>query len=131
MRLIIAGSRDITDEKVVEEAIEASPYVIEEIDTILCGMADGVDRISKNIFEEIDDVNIEKYPYDNYIKEAPQPKMAPLIRNEEMAKKADSLLAVWNGESKGTEHMIEKARENNLNTYIHLLNNSTISDFTD
>lgn len=130
MRLIIAGSRDIKDKNTVKNAIDDSPYLIKNIDTILCGMADGVDTISKEIFEDKNEIEIEEYPYEDYTNEAPNPKVAPLIRNKEMAINADSLLAVWNGESKGTEHMIEIAKENNLNTYIHLINNSRISDFT-
>lgn len=130
MRLIIAGSRDIKDKNTVKNAIDDSPYLIKNIDTILCGTADGVDTISKEIFEGKNEIEIEEYPYKDYTNEAPNPKVAPLIRNKEMAINADSLLAVWNGESKGTEHMIEIAKENNLNTYIHLINNSRISDFT-
>ena len=36
------------------------------------------------------------------------------IRNEEMAKNADALVAFWDGESHGTKHMIELANRYGL-----------------
>lgn len=36
------------------------------------------------------------------------------IRNEEMAKNADALVAFWNGKSHGTKHMIETAKKHSL-----------------
>jgi hypothetical protein len=37
-------------------------------------------------------------------------KKAGIIRNEEMAKYADGLIAFWDGQSRGTKHMIEYAK---------------------
>ena len=41
------------------------------------------------------------------------------IRNQHMAKMADALIAVWDGESRGTKNMIETAKKRGLKVYIH------------
>jgi hypothetical protein len=41
-------------------------------------------------------------------------KKAGAIRNGQMAKYADALIAFWDGESTGTGNMIKQAKENNL-----------------
>jgi hypothetical protein len=38
-------------------------------------------------------------------------KAAGIIRNEEMAAYADGLIAFWDGESRGTKHMIDTMRK--------------------
>jgi hypothetical protein len=40
-------------------------------------------------------------------------------RNIEMAKYADALIAVWDGFSPGTGHMIQQARKHGLKLYVH------------
>jgi hypothetical protein len=40
-------------------------------------------------------------------------------RNKQMAEYGDALIAVWDGESRGTKTMIEFARERGLQVYIH------------
>lgn len=41
-------------------------------------------------------------------------KQAGYLRNEQMAQNADALAAFWNGESRGTKHMIELAKRYGL-----------------
>lgn len=41
-------------------------------------------------------------------------KSAGYIRNEEMAKYADCLVAFWDGKSRGTKHMIDLAHKHGL-----------------
>jgi hypothetical protein len=41
-------------------------------------------------------------------------KLAGHVRNEEMAKYADALIAFWDGKSTGTKNMIEQAKKHNL-----------------
>ncbi|MDO9593855.1 MAG: DUF2493 domain-containing protein [Lutibacter sp.] len=45
-------------------------------------------------------------------------KSAGLKRNAEMADYADALIAFWDGESKGTKHMIELAAKAGLNLIV-------------
>jgi YspA, cpYpsA-related SLOG family len=42
-------------------------------------------------------------------------------RNVEMAKHAEGLIAIWNGRSPGTRHMIEEARRRGLKIYVHVV----------
>lgn len=39
-------------------------------------------------------------------------------RNREMANYADALIAIWDGESRGTKNMIEEATKRNLQVYV-------------
>lgn len=43
------------------------------------------------------------------------------IRNAKMAKNADSLIAVWDGESPGTKNMVTEARKRGLKIYEKLI----------
>ena len=38
-----------------------------------------------------------------------------------MAENADALLAIWDGESRGTKHMIDTAREKGLEVYVYMV----------
>lgn len=42
-------------------------------------------------------------------------------RNTEMAEAADALVAVWDGESRGTKHIIEIAKARELNVFVHIV----------
>lgn len=110
MKVIIAGSRDITDYNLVKLAIIKSQFVIDEI---VSGGAKGVDALG------------EKFAYENWISLKVFPanwdkygKSAGYIRNEQMAKYADALVAIWDGKSPGTKHMIELAKKHNLKIYL-------------
>ena len=57
-------------------------------------------------------------------------KAAGMVRNAEMAKCSDALIAFWDGESRGTRHMINFARKRGLD--ISVFNTSqTRSQTTD
>lgn len=135
MRLIIAGSRSITDRATIETALEDSPFNLEDIDVLVNGDADGVDAIAIDIITDERDeredieITIDSYPADGFVEEAPNPKVAPLLRNTEMAENADALLAVWDGESNGTEDMISKAEKENIQIDIYRTDNTTLEDF--
>lgn len=111
MRTIIAGSRGITDYAVVEEAVRASGFTPT---VVLSGAARGVDRLGERWARE-HDVLCQCHP-------APWKEMgrrAGLLRNEVMAGMADALIAIWDGESRGTKHMIETALAKGLTVYVH------------
>lgn len=46
-------------------------------------------------------------------------RRAGSIRNIEMAQNAEALLAVWDGISSGTRHMIKEAEKRGLPVYIY------------
>ena len=80
---------------------------------VVCGCARGADTLGKQFAEELG-LKVLEYPadWDKY------GKRAGYIRNEEMAKISNALIAFWDGESRGTKHMIDLAKEYGLPTRI-------------
>ena len=109
MKVIIAGSRSITDYNLVVESVKESGFNIEEI---VSGGARGVDTLGERYARE-NNRPLKIFPA-NWDKCG---KSAGYLRNIEMAVYADALIAIWDGESKGTQHMINIANENNLKVY--------------
>lgn len=58
-------------------------------------------------------------PFEVFGYEWEQSIFAGRRRNERMAKFAHALIALWDGQSTGTEHMIRVARANRLLVYVH------------
>lgn len=101
MKVVIAGSRTITDEQLVFHAIEEAPF---EITEVISGGAKGVDRIGETWARKRNiPIRIMKPIWTH--------KGAGLARNVEMAEEADALIAVYDGQSKGTKHMIDTMRK--------------------
>jgi hypothetical protein len=71
------------------------------IKTVLSGCAMGVDKITA-LWAETDNIPVEKYPYRSELGKA-----GGLVRNKEMAEKADVGICFWDGFSNGTKHMLE------------------------
>lgn len=46
------------------------------------------------------------------------------IRNSQMAAEAEALIALWDGESRGTAHMIETMKKQNKATHVVILQSS-------
>lgn len=117
MRTIIAGSRNVDSYDTVKEAVsKAAIHAGISITTIVSGNARGVDQLG------------EKYAIDNGIPLVLYPadwdrhgKSAGYKRNVQMAENADALIAIWDGESKGTGHMISIAKEHGLTVYVHMV----------
>jgi hypothetical protein len=113
MRIIVAGSRTITDYNEVQLAINRSGFNISEV---VCGMARGVDSLGK------------KYALNHQIPIAEFPAMwdtygtqAGFMRNEKMALYADGLILVWDGKSRGSQHMLNIAKKYNLPIHNHIV----------
>jgi len=106
MPTIIAGSRSIKDKEMIFKHINKSPFDIEEV---VSGKAEGVDSIGE-IWAENNDIPISEFPYSDYIDEAPNPKVAPLIRNKKMAEYADKLILIWDGSSNGSKKKLKNIR---------------------
>jgi hypothetical protein len=109
MKVIIAGSRSITDPREVEAAIRESGFEIAEV---VCGGARGVDMLGCEWAQERG-IPVAWYPaeWDRY------GKSAGYRRNEKMALYADALIAVWDGESRGTKHMLDIAHREGLQVF--------------
>jgi hypothetical protein len=113
VKTIIAGSRTIRRIAVVEDAVAVSQFNITEI---VSGMARGVDTLALE-FAATHGIPVKQMPAD-WDKLG---KSAGFRRNGEMANYADALIAIWDGKSKGTLHIINVAKERGLKVYVHFL----------
>ena len=101
-RIIIAGSREITDYTALQYAIAESDFSIGEV---VSGCARGVDKWGERWASE-NGILVSRFRA-NWGKFG---VAAGQYRNWEMAEYADGLLALWDGESRGTLHMIDCMR---------------------
>lgn len=111
MKTIIAGSRTINKMPVLITAIEKSQF---EITEVVSGCADGVDKMGE-LWAVCHKIPIKKYPANWRV----YARSAGIVRNIEMGNYADALIAVWDGSSRGTMHMITYANSKGLKVYIH------------
>lgn len=114
MRVIVAGSRGFgaLDYPLVEEVCLTSGYWFT---TILSGGAAGVDRLGEQFARNIN-APVEQF-LANWKRYG---RSAGPRRNEEMARRAEALVAVWDGKSSGTAHMISTARARGLLVYVRI-----------
>jgi hypothetical protein len=110
-KVIIAGGRNIKDYNLVVAAIEESGWK-DQITEVVSGGADGVDKLG------------ERWAMDNllYVRRFNADwkrwgNRAGPIRNLEMAKYADALILVWDGESKGSKSMKRHAENEGIPIY--------------
>ncbi len=113
MKVIIAGSRTFDDyqtlKKICDHMLSESTNI-----EIVSGTANGADKLGEKYAEE-NGYPITKFPADwNRFG-----KSAGYVRNEEMAKYADALIAFHVDGSKGTQHMIDLAKKYNLKVKIY------------
>lgn len=111
MRTIIAGSRSINNIETVCAAVAASNIPITQV---VSGNARGVDKMGEHYAAHYN-IPVAIFPADwnTY------GKSAGYRRNLEMAENADALIAIWDGVSRGTKHMIDIARMRGLRVYVH------------
>lgn len=115
MRTIIAGSRHFTNVRVFTLAMrEIVMYKCLRITEVVSGTAKGADELGER-WAIWTGVPCRRF--------RPQGKLygkaAPFLRNEAMANNADALIAFWDGQSRGTKHMISVARKLNLNVTVY------------
>ncbi len=89
--------------------VKIEEYIPENVSEIISGGAKGVDTLA----EEFADKNkltkhIIRPNYKKYTG-----KSAPIIRNKQIIQEADVVLALWDGQSKGTEFSINYAKKLN------------------
>lgn len=104
-KIVVCGSRTITDYDLIKTNLDR---LVNKSDTIVSGGANGVDKLAEKYAK---DNNIEcvvfKAQWDKY------GKSAGYKRNAEMIDYADSVICLWNGMSKGSNHSIDYANKNN------------------
>lgn len=128
MKTVIAGCRWIENYNIVCEAIEASGF---EITEVVSGTANGVDTLGEN-WADARGVPIKRFPANwknikvkgavvRQNKYGKYNAAAGHIRNEQMAQYADALIAIWDGESRGTADMIAMGHKYGLKVYVFLV----------
>lgn len=115
LKVIIAGSRSFNNYKLLEEKMDF--FLKNKIDKnrpyfnieIVSGTARGADTLGEKYAKE-KGFALKRFPanWDLY------GKKAGYIRNREMRDYADVCVVFWDGESKGSKHMINLAKEDNM-----------------
>lgn len=133
IRLVVAGSRTIHSYDVVclaiMEAGRGLGFKVDDVGAVVSGGAPGVDRLGERWAKE-HGVPVLVFPPDwddisapnAVIKRRPDGSLynarAGLDRNVRMAEKGDALVAVWDGRSTGTEHMVRAMRSLDKPVYV-------------
>jgi predicted Rossmann fold nucleotide-binding protein DprA/Smf involved in DNA uptake len=112
MKVLICGSRNITDPALVSQAVSQSGITPTHI---ISGGARGVDRLAGE-YAVSQGIGFTEYPadWDKY------GKRAGFIRNYAMVGAADAVIAVWDGTSTGTKHSIEFAKSCGKRIFVYL-----------
>lgn len=117
--LIIAGSRDFTNKRLLYQKCDRVLSKITKNIVIRSGMANGADKLGV-MYARDRGYDLEKFPA-NWYPNGVYSRSAGHKRNREMANgdnrypaKANALIAFWDEKSKGTKGMIEYAEKRGL-----------------
>lgn len=107
MRVIVCGSRGWKDRDQIAHILSSLPGDT----TIVHGAARGADRLAGDVAERDCGFKVEQYPADW----GKNPRRAGHIRNDVMLDTdPDLVIAFWDGISRGTGSMIDKARKRGI-----------------
>jgi hypothetical protein len=110
IRIIVAGGRDFSDYQLMRTEFLAFVGKNQNTDVlIISGAAKGADQMGEQLANEFN-IQLMQMPaeWDKH------GRSAGYIRNAEMADEATHVLAMWDGESRGTKHMIDIATKKGL-----------------
>jgi len=114
LRIAVIGGRKFDDYDSMESVLSSFIDIHKEKDIcIVSGGARGADSLAEKYAGE-NGIKFELYPadWDRF------GKIAGFVRNKEMMKGADRVIAFWNGKSSGTKHAIEVAAKNDIPSYV-------------
>jgi len=114
MKVIIAGSRTITDPTHIQYAVTKFENITQnEITEVISGTAIGADSLGE-AWALAHDIHLVRMPaeWSKY------GKSAGYRRNDEMAQITDGTIVIWDGFSRGSQHMIQISRGLNLPTLV-------------
>ena len=126
MNLAVIGSRSFIDFELFENKI--NNFIVQNnIDKkgliIISGGAKGVDTLARRYAIKNKIVLVEYLPDWNL-----HGKSAGMIRNLEIVKNCDKLIAFWCNNSKGTEHSITEAKKLNKDVIIFKFDDPKINE---
>lgn len=115
MKLIVAGGRDFTDTNLMIAELQklVNSGNIPKCPELVCGMARGADMLAYSLWAN-NKMPIHNFPA-NWDKHG---KSAGYRRNLEMGEFADAAVCFWDGNSKGTKHMIDIMNKLNKPVYV-------------
>lgn len=109
MKIAIVGSRML-------QITSLRDYLPQDADEIISGGAKGIDRCAAEYAKQNGICLTEILPdYNRY------GRAAPIRRNERIVEAADSVIAFWDGKSKGTKYVIEYCKKNGVPIRVVLL----------
>lgn len=116
-KLIVAGGRDFEDYDLLSLVLYSlADHALADKDiSIISGKAKGADELAM-IFAKEHGILCHTYPADWDM----HGNKAGYIRNKQMGEFSDGLLAFWDGQSKGTHHMIKTMEDQNK--WVHVVN---------
>jgi hypothetical protein len=110
MRIVVAGGRDFNNYALLKEKLD---YYLQNLPKeniiIISGTAKGADSLGERYAAE-NGLKCERFPAD-WNKHG---KKAGILRNEDMANQSDALIAFYDGQSRGTGHMIGYCKRKGL-----------------
>lgn len=116
-KVIVAGGRGFSNYEYMsgklDELFWDSEVFQEYPIKIISGMAEGADTLA---IRYADEHEMTKILFPANWKSSP--RMAGILRNEDMLTIATHLVAFWDGESHGTKHMIEIARNKGIPIWV-------------
>jgi hypothetical protein len=116
MKVIIAGTREFNDYYLLKTKCDEILHAISDIE-IVSGKARGADTLGERYAKERG-YSVKEFPADwkTY------GRSAGMIRNRQMAEYGDMLIAFWNGKSRGTNGMINLAKNGGLKVEVIIHN---------
>jgi glycerophosphoryl diester phosphodiesterase len=128
MKVIIAGSRSLTDPALIDRAMKESGF---EPTEVVSGTARGADALGE-AWARARGIPVKTFPADwgrldhpgaviRYRRDgSAYDATAGYRRNTAMAEYADALVAVWDGKSPGTRHIIQEAKRLGLKVHVFM-----------
>jgi len=125
LKVVIAGSRDVFDFKILQSAIDDAGFDITEV---VCGDAPGMDKCGE-CWAKQHEIPVKHFPAEWGDLDAPNALIrenskgkynarAGFDRNVKIAEYADAAIVITNGEDRGCLHLIEQVENLEKQTYI-------------
>ncbi len=113
MKVAVIGSRNL----IVEDL---GIYLPQGVSEIVSGGAKGIDSCARE-YAKLNNIKLTEFlpEYKKY------GKSAPLKRNLQIIDYADSVIAFWDGQSKGTKYVIDKCKKKNKKVTVFLKKTDT------
>ena len=128
MRLIIAGSRTVPDDDIgmhllqtgIDNFYRLSLYAVSEV---VSGGARGADKLGERWARDIAHIPVTVVParWDLHGRSAGYKRNVDMAMYAKESASPGAVLALWDGKSRGTRHMIEVAQREGLEVWVEIV----------